>query len=206
MRTLSLLCVTLIITQSYPSALIAADSSPTNRLVVKAPATETRTNPVNVCAADFFPSAPLKARAIETQLSHDPAALNRLSPIVVKPGAEPVTWSLTDLRAGTSPLTAAIGADSLAVVVGQPHQELALIWGQKWPNGTTLHVRFLNTDPSWSPVKQKVEQFAHQWEQYANIKFAFDNQPDAQIRILLSTDGLSWSDIGTDASTEAADH
>ena len=64
-----------------------------------------------------------------------------------------------------------------------------------WPNGTTLHIRFLNGS---AQQKQIVKQFAPQWTQHANLTFVFDDAPAAQIRIAFNDDG-AWSYIGTDA-------
>ena len=63
-----------------------------------------------------------------------------------------------------------------------------------WEPGRTLHVRFLDGDPA---VQERVKQVAVQWTQFANIHFAFDDSPDAEIRISF-TPGGSWSWIGMD--------
>ena len=65
-----------------------------------------------------------------------------------------------------------------------------------WQPGRTLRVRFLEGDPL---VKAKVEQVAHQWEQYANVKFAFGDDPNAEIRISFTHDPGSWSYLGVQA-------
>jgi hypothetical protein len=64
-----------------------------------------------------------------------------------------------------------------------------------WRPGRTLRVRVLDGDPQ---AQAKVERYAHQWSQYANIKFAFGSAPDAEIRISFRERG-SWSYLGTDA-------
>jgi hypothetical protein len=56
---------------------------------------------------------------------------------------------------------------------------------------------FLDGDPV---VQQRVQPFAHLWEQYANIKFEFGDDPNAEIRISFKQSG-SWSYLGTDALT-----
>ncbi len=71
----------------------------------------------------------------------------------------------------------------------------AIITRKKWKPGQTLRVRFLDGDPS---VHRKVEAFAHQWSQFANIKFNFGNHQQAEIRISFKPGG-SWSLLGTDA-------
>jgi hypothetical protein len=75
---------------------------------------------------------------------------------------------------------------------------LALLTRTLWKPGRVLRVRFLDGEPV---VKNKVEQYAHQWEQYANIQFAFGDDPDAEIRISFSHDPGSWSYLGVDALT-----
>lgn len=78
---------------------------------------------------------------------------------------------------------------------------LALVTGKKWQNGRTLHVRFLEGAPA---IRAKVQQFALEWCQFANINLAFDDSPDAEIRIAFKSDG-SWSYIGTDCLTMPKD-
>jgi hypothetical protein len=73
---------------------------------------------------------------------------------------------------------------------------LALITAKKWQPGRTLRVRFLDGDPV---VHRKIEAYAHQWSQHANIKFEFGSDPNAEIRISCRQDGTSWSYLGTDA-------
>lgn len=79
--------------------------------------------------------------------------------------------------------------------------ELALVIGKKWKPGQTLRVRFLDGDPR---VHAKVEQKAHLWSAYANVKFVFGNDPDAEIRITFALEG-SWSYLGMDALLRPAD-
>ena len=78
-----------------------------------------------------------------------------------------------------------------------PPSFLAVLTGKRWRNGRTLRVRFLGGDPV---VQQKLQPYAHQWSDYANIKFVFGDDPDAEIRIAFADDG-SWSTVGTDALT-----
>lgn len=77
----------------------------------------------------------------------------------------------------------------------------AVLRDKKWQPGQTLRVRFLDGDPI---VQQKIEAIAHQWSQHINIRFAFGNDPDAEIRISCQRGG-SWSYIGTDALGIAKD-
>jgi hypothetical protein len=67
--------------------------------------------------------------------------------------------------------------------------------GKAWPNGSTLHVRFMGgTDQQHKIVKK----FAPQWTDHAHLTFVFDDMPNAEIRIAFEDDG-AWSYIGTDA-------
>lgn len=77
-----------------------------------------------------------------------------------------------------------------------PPQELALLTGTRWEVGRTLRVKFMGGEPV---VQAKVEQYAHQWEQYANIHFVFGDDPDAEIRIAFQQDAGSWSYMGNQA-------
>ena len=71
---------------------------------------------------------------------------------------------------------------------------MAVLKAKKWPNGSTLRVRFLG---GTSAQQNIVKQFAPQWSNFANLKFDFNNAPDAEIRIDFQDDG-AWSYIGTD--------
>ena len=74
-------------------------------------------------------------------------------------------------------------------------EAMALDVRKLWEPGQTLRVRFMDGDPA---VQQKVEAVAHEWSQFANIKFVFGDDPDAEIRISFQFAG-SWSYIGVDA-------
>ena len=82
---------------------------------------------------------------------------------------------------------------------GVIHPRAALVNFKKWENGRTLRCHFLDGDATQC---KKVEAKAHIWEQYANIKFQFVPQGDAEIRISFSADAGSWSAVGTDALIE----
>jgi hypothetical protein len=75
-------------------------------------------------------------------------------------------------------------------------QQLALLTSSKWQPGRSLRVRFMDGHPT---VQAKVEQIAHMWEQYANIKFVFGSDPEAEIRIAFTPGAGSWSYLGVDA-------
>jgi hypothetical protein len=64
-----------------------------------------------------------------------------------------------------------------------------------WQPGRTLRIRFLDGDVT---VQKKVETFALEWTQYADIKLVFGNDPTAELRISFVQPG-SWSLIGSDA-------
>lgn len=83
-----------------------------------------------------------------------------------------------------------------AVGVATSPRTLALLTGKKWQNGRTLRVRFLGGSPR---LRQKVQELARQWCDFANISFDFGDSPDAEIRIAFQQGAGSWSYLGTDA-------
>ena len=72
--------------------------------------------------------------------------------------------------------------------------EMAVFKAKKWPNGSTLQVRFMGGTPEQQAT---VENFAKQWENHANLKLDFNNAANAEIRITFLDDG-AWSYVGTD--------
>lgn len=74
-------------------------------------------------------------------------------------------------------------------------------FGKLWSPGETLRVSFLDGDPV---VQSKVASYAIQWCQYANIRFAFVQDPDAEIRISFADVG-TWSRLGLEATRVARD-
>ena len=76
-----------------------------------------------------------------------------------------------------------------------PPVALAALTAKLWKPGRTLRVRFLDGDPV---IQQRLQPFAQIWSQFADIKFTFGNDPDAEIRVSFAQQG-SWSYIGTDA-------
>lgn len=77
---------------------------------------------------------------------------------------------------------------------------LAVQVNKLWKPGRVLRVRFMNGDDI---QRMKCEREARKWEEYANIKFVFDNSPDAEIRVAFYDkqqwkDRGSWSYLGTD--------
>jgi hypothetical protein len=77
-----------------------------------------------------------------------------------------------------------------------PTQRIAVVRLKKWPNGTEINCRFLDGSPT---QKKKVEDKAHIWERYVNIKLKFVDTGPAEVRISFLADPGSWSAVGTDA-------
>ena len=67
--------------------------------------------------------------------------------------------------------------------------------GKTWMNGSTLRVRFIG---GTAAQKAKVREQAGWWTAHANLKFAFDDAPDAEIRVSFDADDGAWSYVGTD--------
>lgn len=76
--------------------------------------------------------------------------------------------------------------------------EMAADWRYLWQKGSTINVRFLGGEAS---VHTKVENYAHQWEEFANVKFGFVDTGKAQIRVAFIAGNGSWSYLGTQALT-----
>ena len=82
-----------------------------------------------------------------------------------------------------------------------PPGYMAVLTGKKWKNGRNLRVRFLD---GVQEVQAKVERYAKEWSQHANIGLAFGIDPEAEIRISFQQQG-SWSYIGTDSLVVSVD-
>ncbi len=67
--------------------------------------------------------------------------------------------------------------------------------GKTWMNGSTLRVRFIGGSAAEQAVAREQ---AGWWSAVANLKFAFDDAPDAEIRIAFDPADGAWSYIGTD--------
>lgn len=67
--------------------------------------------------------------------------------------------------------------------------------GKTWMNGSTLRVRFIG---GTAAQKAKVKEQAGWWTAHANLKFAFDDAPDAEIRVSFDAGDGAWSYVGTD--------
>ena len=76
---------------------------------------------------------------------------------------------------------------------------IAVAVTKRWKRGRTLRVIFLD-NPS-AKVRQKIEQYAHEWEKYVSVRFVFGTDPNAEIRITCNIGDGSWSYLGTDALT-----
>jgi hypothetical protein len=64
-----------------------------------------------------------------------------------------------------------------------------------WINGSVLRVRFLGGTPDQQAIAKKQAQW---WTEHANLRFEFNNAPDAEIRISFDTTDGAWSYVGTD--------
>ena len=118
--------------------------------------------------------ADLKGKAIE-------AAVNERSDNLLMPGMMP------------------IGLNSMAVATSNKASTpaISVLIAQKWASGRTLKVRFLGSPTQ--KVKDTIEFYAHEWEQFVNVKFLFGDDPNAEIRISCTLGDGSWSYLGTDA-------
>ena len=67
--------------------------------------------------------------------------------------------------------------------------------GKAWMNGSTLRVRFMG---GTAAQQKKTREQAGWWSENANIKFDFNDAPDAEIRITFDAKDGAWSYIGTD--------
>lgn len=71
-----------------------------------------------------------------------------------------------------------------------------------WINGSTLSVRFLG---GTAEERALAREQAGWWTAHANLEFAFDDAPDAQIRIAFDPSDGAWSYVGTDCRHIPAD-
>jgi len=65
-----------------------------------------------------------------------------------------------------------------------------------WEPGQTIRIRFIDGDPS---MHAEVENYAREWTKYANIKFQFVSDNDAEVRITFEEGLGPWSYLGTDS-------
>jgi hypothetical protein len=76
------------------------------------------------------------------------------------------------------------------------HLEAIAPKGKSWINGSTLRVRFIGGNAA---ERAKTREQAGWWEAVANLKFDFNDAPDADIRISYDENDGAWSTVGTDA-------
>ena len=67
--------------------------------------------------------------------------------------------------------------------------------GKSWMNGSTLRVRFIGGS---AVQRNLVKTQAGWWTQHANLKFDFNDAPNAEIRISFDANDGAWSYVGTD--------
>lgn len=75
-------------------------------------------------------------------------------------------------------------------------QALSGVSSKFWATGSTLRVKMIGGSAF---VRGKVQHYANQWSNHANIRFNFINEGDAEIIVTFGNDGLSYSKLGTDA-------
>lgn len=75
--------------------------------------------------------------------------------------------------------------------------------GKAWINGSTLRVRFIGGSEAQKAI---VKEQAGWWSAVANLKFDFNDAPDAEIRISFNSNDGAWSYIGTDCRQIPFDH
>jgi hypothetical protein len=78
--------------------------------------------------------------------------------------------------------------------------KMAVVSGRKWEDGRKVRCRFLDGS---ARQRRKTEAKAHLWEEFADIRFVFTRDADAEIRIAFSFDEGSWSAVGTDCLVRA---
>ena len=120
------------------------------------------------------------------------------------PSATPATPP-TATDAGAAAEAAAAGASATPTPTptgtpggtspGRPPVQSAGLAASLWPPGQTLRVRFLGGDPA---LHERIAAVAQEWTEYANLTFAFGDDPDAEIRVGFEPTG-SWAYRGTSA-------
>src|SRR4051794_30128640 len=74
-----------------------------------------------------------------------------------------------------------------------PGFSLTSVNAKVWHDRKALRVRFLNGD---DVLRAQVERFAKMWDDFANMRFHFGTDANAEIRVEFSDDGFSWSKLG----------
>jgi serralysin len=92
---------------------------------------------------------------------------------------------LTGAREDMSPCTTPLGEKFMLAVDTTPGRQVADNY-QTWENGDVILVKFMNNAGS-QDIRNRIMQFAKEWEQHGNITFKFvpDNTPVTNIRIKL---------------------
>jgi len=81
-----------------------------------------------------------------------------------------------------------------ALRIDDPARAIIVI-RKMWPNGSTLRVRFMGGNSNQQALAKEQAEW---WKEYANLKFEFNNAPDAEIRITFDPALGAWSYVGTD--------
>lgn len=68
--------------------------------------------------------------------------------------------------------------------------------GKEWINGSTLRVRFMGGS---AVQHSRVHEAVMNWQAVCNLKFLFNDAPDAEIRITFDENDGAWSYVGTDS-------
>src|SRR5690349_19486122 len=100
------------------------------------------------------------------------------------------------LRYLLSPQREASREGPVEAVMDDNFETAAVTKDKCWETGTRFYVSFLDGDPR---VHKRIESFAKQWCQYANIDFIFRPHPSPHIRISFK-DSFSWSYIGRECA------
>ena len=81
--------------------------------------------------------------------------------------------------------------------IGGGRSRAVIFFRKLWVNGSVLQARFMGgTEAQQAKTKEQ----AAWWTEHANLKFEFNNAPDAQIRIAFNPNDGAWSYIGTDCA------
>lgn len=73
--------------------------------------------------------------------------------------------------------------------------KISFFVGKQWPVGKTLRITFLDGSAT---QRSRVKEKAAEWLTFANLKFDFKQNSQAEIRISFKADPGSWSAVGTD--------
>lgn len=78
---------------------------------------------------------------------------------------------------------------------GAGQAEALALATKKWLNGSTIRICFLE---GTREQIEMVKKYAPKWTDYANLKFEFTDDVNAQIRVTFNPNDGAWSYIGTD--------